>query len=559
MLSRFLKEICARFVDLLGYLVKNEKTEDNIPKQNSSNKLKKDKLYTQLVSILKDLVSCYQEKMELENTPAWIELITIDNLCELGYHFFQCVCLLSLFDESLLETSLFKFLDLVLPTFPPFHSIQEEDAEELTKEQTQLRKYIMELKILSKSIYTYCDTVSEDEAHSDQGMRTIQQYIHLLKSTLKDMTATCSSSEFSIPKPVETEIRPETKINQMTSGSEEDTMFIYEGESERPIETTARPVMFGAADVMAPPSVIAEIHNQIFHRNSNERRELSDNLMRQSLSGSLQRKTKKETQNQKADEEQEEEYVYDYCAVVERTEETEAYHREFDRSIFLVYSVNSYDPFIGLFAFSDCILNYIIKNYQNTVLFEAYENVTYIDTQTILNRINSLRYMKKLIRKGYFSINGGVIRYRNRYKNGSAICAVMQAIVNFTVLGRSIEVIETAVFGMSELTHRCRHYRIPNVVQARRKRAASPRLLTDRPPKNGGGEGNGISNEGGATNEFSEGMRSEDLLHHITFYPLPQIPFNNHVSLSDYFTPDCPVSNKHAQNMIQILIIKCTT
>ena len=515
MLSSFLKEICARFVDLLGYLVKNEKTEDNIPKQNSSNKLKKDKLYTQLVSILKDLVSCYQEKVELENSPAWIELITIDNLCELGYHFFQCFELFSLFDESLIETSVVTFMDLVLPVFPPFQSIQEEDAEELTKEQTQQRKFLTELKNLSDSIYTYCATVSEDEVHSDQGMRTIQQYIHLLKSTLKDMTAMCSSSEFSIPKTVETEIRPETKINQMTSGSEEDTMFIYEGESERPIETTARPVMYGATDAMAPSSVIAEIHNQIFHRNSNERRELSDNLMRQSLSGSLQRKTKKETKNQ--NEDQEEEYVYDYCAVVERTEETEAYHREFDRSIFLVYSVNSYDPFIGLFAFSDCILNYIIKNYQNTVLFEAYENVTYIDTQTILNRINSLRYMKKLIRKGYFSINGGVIRYRNRYKNGSAICAVMQAIVNFTILGRSIEVIETAVFGMNELMNRCRYYRIPNVVQARRKRAASPRLLTDRPPKNGCGEGNGNSNEGGVTNESSEGMRSEDLLHHITF------------------------------------------
>ena len=124
MLSRFLKEICARFVDLLGYLVTNEKTEDNIPKQNSSNKLKKDKLYTQLVSILKDLVSCYQEKVELENTPAWIELITIDNFCELGYHFFQCFELFSLFDESLLETTAFKFIDLVLPAFPPFQSIQ---------------------------------------------------------------------------------------------------------------------------------------------------------------------------------------------------------------------------------------------------------------------------------------------------------------------------------------------------------------------------------------------------------------------------------------------------
>ena len=374
MLSRFLKEICARFVDLLGYLVTNEKTEDNSPKQNSSNKLKKDKLYTQLVSILKDLVSCYKEKVELENTPAWIELITIDNLCELGYHFFQCVCLLSLFDESLLESSVVKFIDLVLPVFPPFSSIQEEDHEELSKTLTQQRKYINELKTLSKSIYTFCDTILEDEARSDQGIRTIQQYIHLLKSTLKDMSAMCSSSEFSIPKTVETEIRPETKINQMTSGSEEDTMFIYEGESERPIETTARPVMYGATDAMAPSSVIAEIHNQIFHRDSNERRELSDNLMRQSLSGSLQRKTMKETKNQ--NEEEEEEYVYDYCAVVERTEETEAYHREFDRSIFLVYSVNSYDPFIGLFAFSDYILNYIIKKYQNTVLFEAYKNVT---------------------------------------------------------------------------------------------------------------------------------------------------------------------------------------
>ena len=179
MLSTFLKEVCARFVDLLGILVMEEKTEVNIPKQNSSNELKKDKLNTQLVSIVKELIKCYKDKVELENTPAWIKLVTIDNLCELGYHFFQCVCLLSLFDETLIESAVGKFMDLLLPAFPPLPSSEQEDKEELTEEQTLKRKYIAELKNLSESIYMYCATVSEDEARSHYGIRIIQQYLQL--------------------------------------------------------------------------------------------------------------------------------------------------------------------------------------------------------------------------------------------------------------------------------------------------------------------------------------------------------------------------------------------
>ena len=184
-----------------------EKTEVNISKQNSSNEIKKDKLNTQLVSIVKELIQCYKDKVELENTPAWIKLVTIDNLCELGYHFFQCFELLSLFDESLFENAIGKFIDLLLPAFPPLPSIEQDSPEELTEEQTLRRKCIAELKNLSQSLYTYCDTVSEDEVSSHYGIRTIQQYIHLLKSTLRNMHYIQYSSRNSVPETAEAEER----------------------------------------------------------------------------------------------------------------------------------------------------------------------------------------------------------------------------------------------------------------------------------------------------------------------------------------------------------------
>ena len=580
MLSAFLKEVCARFVDLLGILVMEEKTEVNISKQNSSNEIKKDKLNTQLVSIVKELIQCYKDKVELENTPAWIKLVTIDNLCELGYHFFQCFELLSLFDESLFENAIGKFIDLLLPAFPPLPSIEQDSPEELTEEQTLRRKCIAELKNLSQSLYTYCDTVSEDEVSSHYGIRTIQQYIHLLKSTLRNMHYIQYSSRNSVPETAEAEIQSEVRENQANPVNEEGEPVVYEGESERPIEATTQSIMYSTEDIMAPPSVISEIHSQIFNRAPNGPRGLADESNRQSSHRSSHRRSskrseKKEEEEKKENEPAEEKEEEDGTAT-ERTEEKEKDQKENDRSKYIVYSVNSNEPDYGQTSIPEPALDYIMENFHSFVIYEANGEITCKDTQNILNRLRTLRHSKKLDDKGGFSMNGGVIRYRDRHGNGAGGRSMMRDIVDRRIPGKRIRDTEASADGTNGPTNRRRYKRAPDVVFGGRDGVIYPSQFANRLRRNGNGnenenenkDGNGNENENeeadwssseSSDSEFLDHTTPEELLSYMMFNPMTVTSIYDQIPLDNYVPTECPVSNKHAQNMIQIHIIKCTT
>ena len=578
MLSAFLKEVCARFVDLLGILVMEEKTEVNIPKQNSSNELKKDKLNTQLVSIVKELIKCYKDKVELENTPAWIKLVTIDNLCELGYHFFQCFELLSLFDETLIETTFVKFMDLLLPAFPPLPSIEQDSPEELTEEQTELRKYLAELKNLSQSLYTYCDTASVDEVHSHYGIRTIQQYIHLLKSTLRNMHYTQYSSRNSVPETAEAEIQSEVRDNQANPVTEESEPVVYEGESERPIEVTAQSVMYSAEDIMAPSSVISEIHSQIFNRAPNGTRGLADDSNRQSAHGRSQRSSSKRSEKKEGEEKKEnepaEEKEEEDGTAAERKEEKGKDQKENDRSKYIVYSVNSNESDYGQTSIPEPALDYIMENFHSFVIYEANGEITCKDTQNILNRLRTLRQSEKLDDKGGFSMSGGVIRYRDRHGSGAGGRSMMRDIADRRIPGKRIRDTEASADGTNGPTNRRSYKRTPDVLFGGRDGVIYPSQFANRLRRNENEEDDGNENEEDDGNEnekddwnssessdseFSDHTTPEELLSYMMFNPMTVTSINDQIPLDNYVLTECPVSNKHAQNMIQILIIKCTT
>ena len=481
MLSMFLKEVCARFVDLLGKLVMEEKTEVNMSKQNSSNELKKDKLNTQLVSIVKELIKCYKEEAELENTPAWIKLGTIDNLCELGYHFFQCVCLLSLFDKTLIETTFCKFMDLLLPEFPPLPSIKQDKPEETTEEQTELRKYLAELKNLSQSLYTYCNTVSVDEVHSYYGIRTIQQHIHLLKSTLRHMNRMQYSTSNPVPATAEAEILSEVREHRANPGNEEEEPVVLEGESERPIEATAQPTMYSAEDSMAPSSVISEIHSQIFNRAPNGTRGPAEDSNRQSSHRRSQRRSSKRSEKKEGEEKKENEPTEEKKegdgTEAERKEKDQ---KENDRSTYFVYSVNSTEADHGQTSIPDPALNYIMENFHSFVIYESNGEVTTQDAQNILDRLRFLRHSRKRADKGGTSSKEGVTRHRNRHGNGVGGRGIMQDIMDSRNPGRRTRNTEASADGTNGSTNRHGSNETPDVVFGGRDGVIYPSQFANR-------------------------------------------------------------------------------
>ena len=103
-----------------------------------------------------------------------------------------------------------------------------------------------------------------------------------------------------------------------------------------------------------------------------------------------------------------------------------------------------------------------------------------------------------------------------------------------------------------------------------------PSQFANRLRRNGNGnenenenkDGNGNENENeeadwssseSSDSEFLDHTTPEELLSYMMFNPMTVTSTYDQIPLDNYVLTECPVSNKHAQNMIQILIIKCTT
>ena len=388
------------------------------------------------------------------------------------------------------------------------------------------------------------------------------------------------SSRNSVPETAEAEIQSEVRENQANPVNEEGEPVVYEGESERPIEATTQSVMYSTEDIMAPPSVISEIHSQIFNRAPNGPRGLADESNRQSSHRSSHRRSskrseKKEEEEKKENEPAEEKEEEDGTAT-ERTEEKEKDQKENDRSKYIVYSVNSNEPDYGQTSIPEPALDYIMENFHSFVIYEANGEITCKDTQNILNRLRTLRHSKKLDDKGGFSMNGGVIRYRDRHGNGAGGRSMMRDIVDRRIPGKRIRDTEASADGTNGPTNRRRYKRAPDVVFGGRDGVIYPSQFANRLRRNGNGnenenenkDGNGNENENeeadwssseSSDSEFLDHTTPEELLSYMMFNPMTVTSIYDQIPLDNYVPTECPVSNKHAQNMIQILIIKCTT
>lgn len=341
-------------------------------------------------------------------------------------------------------------------------------------------------------------------------------------------------------------------MNPVNEGSEP---VVFEGESERPVETSAQATMYSIEDSMAPSSVISEIHSQIFNRDPHGPRGLAEDSNRQSS----HRRSEKRSENEPTEEKEEEkENKEEDSTTAERKEEKEKDQKEIDRSDYIVYSVNTKEPDYGHTSLPEPELDFIRENFNNFVIFESNGEITCDDTRNILNRLRALRHARKRAEKGGSSMNGGVTRHRDRHGSGAGGRSAMQDTVDRRTPGTRIRDTEASADGTNGPTNHRRHKRTPDVVFGGRDGVIYPSQFASRLQRNESEE-DGMDNGEGSDSEASDYATPEELLRYMMFDPITMSSSSSQVPLDDYVVIHCPVSNKHAQNMIQILIIKCTT
>lgn len=591
-------------MNLLSNLVILTKTGDNISTNFLLKSSKQKKLYAELLSISKELVSCYQEKVALEHTMEWITLLTIDNLCELGYHFFQCTCLLSLFNESLVETVAFEFMDLLLPVFPPFSSIEEDENEEMDKEKKIKDLNLQELKNLSESIFIFVNSVSENEVYSQKGIRMIQQYIYLLNQTVKNLIPSDAISPKSTSETEEVETKPmaDVKINWVNPERESGVMYVYEGQSEKPNETVNQSQGDIGSERLASLSTLSEIHNQLFVRDSGEPTVvIGDSSMNESSETvNEERATQPLNKNPSETVSEEEctevvndsrfELISDIMGqrFIERfgqwmngtPVQTMSYYslhlggnsgQNNETNSAIEYTNNSLPKEV---------MDEVLHNGMNFVVYDRRGEATAEDASTILSRIKAGELNQQAAQNGNFSTSGGVCRYRDNHGNaemGQEIRRVVSGEIEYAreKHSRGEKQEESEGNRRNRRENKLKRKKPQHVsgagdgefqidqedyamAAASQSNSHTPNSNTNDTPSdslNAGSDKCTVDN----TDDYSvDEMTPDELARHMNYYPLAPLPFNQDISVFEYLPKGCLVSNKHSQNMIQILT-KCKT
>ena len=379
-------------------------TENNISEKSSSKLNERDKLYFQLLSILKELICCYQELIVLEKTPKWIKLMTIGNLCELGYHFFQCACLLSLFDESLLESLFFKFLDLLLPAFPPY-GLLEQNKDYLSELQKYKKKNLQKKQNLSESKCEYVDSVSENETDSLPDIGLSQQFNFLLDQIGNKMIPVDALSIDSSTDAAGPSVSPKQQVNGMNpeGEEEEEELHVYEGESERLSESPKQTPPGIVCDSMAPSSTLSAIHSQLFGRAPKSPAE-EVFVSSTGEANEIEKNGANENQNSGAE---------NSFPASENPNSTQETANQNQSSVRLPNEAqrNDLSP-----ETPNEVTDVRNDGNFNFVVYESNGEASLNLANQILNRIREQKYVQRAAVNGIFLLNGGVYRYRRQPK-----------------------------------------------------------------------------------------------------------------------------------------------